>query len=787
MTSGENGCMTTQLQDMSKGQTVESTLIAYVLKFSDFSSAKCEMKVEIRLIFRLFVRSLIRPDVFLQLCSCYDESIASAARLLLEHSQKICRYVSEAGNREPWSYSDTLILILAVHMGYSHLFPMIFPGRTQYACESRLNHITQALQADGMFSDATQMFPSKFAIAHLDTFSVPPTCQKTNKTEKHMSMMRARKKSRKTVRFLHARNMRLRRTCVKLLSDVRELQASVTARASACEKRDEGPGSGSSLLDDLCRMASLKNSKQRRYPANVLKTAELLRLTSRRGYKLLRQILPVPSESCLRGHFSQDINETKSLISERERINEHIDKLIGDSFGNKDPITIGMDAFAFRTFHQKSTIKSPTAVCDEFSNGVVFMQIPLNAQVKVKVVHILVKSSGNLDDTCDEVYHAIVEKYHKLGVRCWFRATDGDRHVNKDHDEFFANHVLARRSDFNWLMTTLYRRLIDTDMTIPVSDPLHLAKNIRGKLLDHPVAVITDSVNGPVSATLLEEVLHLGPALTDKSGIGRMRDFYVTSIFRLENVSLLLRAKEYASAFLFLPYSCLFTLLYSANLSNHARLSLAHLAYVCFEKLFSEAEMLVKAGHAAYKSGTKVEAITIAEPVYFKRLLHTVLAFGIAIAFGPQHLRLEAIGTHLVENAIGIARSISNNTDYQRILSAFANSEMRKDLAGELDLLLYVSRRINDGGAKINTLDDSGVSWPENWYPRDIAQLLHESCKTGFSSQVTEELEQFLTEFVSFTDEIVIRQLHEPSPIANGPIMGRNICYANGAKQASQQ
>ena len=774
------------LQDNSKAETTESTLIAYLLKFSDFPSAKCEIRVEIRFVFRLFLRALIGPDLFLQLCSWYNDSIVSAGKVLLENSQKICNYVSQAGNRALWSDSDTLILILAVHLGYSQFLPLIFPMRTQFACESRLNHITQELRADGMFTDATPKSPRTFVIAHCDTISVPPVCQKTRKTKHHMRMMRARKKSQRRAKVLHARNMRLRKTCVRLLADVTKLQASVTAMESAREQTDDGPGSGSPLLDDLCRMASVKNSKQRRYPENVLKTAELLRLTSRRGYKLLRQILPVPSESCLRGHFSQQVKETKCLISERDRINEHIDKLISESLGNRDPITIGMDAFSFRTFHQKSTLKSPTTVHDEFSNGVVFMQIPLNAQIKVKVVHILIKSSGNLDDTCDEVYRAIVEKYHKLCVRCWFRATDGDRHVNKDHDQFFAQYVLSRRNDFNWLLTTLYRRLIDTDMTMPISDPLHLAKNIRGKLLDHPVAVVTDAVNVSVTATLLEDVLHLGSALTDTTRIGRMRDFYVTSMFRLENVSLLLKANEYAAAFLFLPYSCLFTLLYGANLSNHARLSLAHLAYVCFEKLFEEAEMLVATGHAAYKAGPNVDAITIAEPVYFKRLLHTALAFGIAIAFGPPHLRLEAIGTHLVENAIGIARSISNNTDYQRILSAFANSEMRKDLASELDLLLYVSKRINDGGAKINTLDDSGVCWPDHWYPRDIAQLLHESCKSGFTSQVGKELEQFLAELVCFTDEIEIRQLHEPSPTANGPIMGRNICYANGTPQPSQ-
>lgn len=51
----------------------------------------------LRIVFRLFVRSMIGPDVCLQQCSCYSESIVSAAKLQLlpDHSESIlqlCQY-----------------------------------------------------------------------------------------------------------------------------------------------------------------------------------------------------------------------------------------------------------------------------------------------------------------------------------------------------------------------------------------------------------------------------------------------------------------------------------------------------------------------------------------------------------------------------------------------------------------------------------------------------------------------------------------------------------------------
>ena len=73
---------------------------------------------------------------------------------------------------------------------------------------------------------------------------------------------------------------------------------------------------------------------------------------------------------------------------------------------------------------------------------------------------------------------------------------------------------------------------------MPIADPLHFTKNIRGKLIDDDVAVTlcrsdTDDKACTVNARLLEEHLNLGQALTDVSqdwsheGYICYQDFYL--------------------------------------------------------------------------------------------------------------------------------------------------------------------------------------------------------------------------------------------------------------------
>ena len=144
--------------------------------------------------------------------------------------------------------------------------------------------------------------------------------------------------------------------------------------------------------------------------------------------------------------------------------------------------------------------------------------------------------------------------------------------------------------------------------------------------------------------------------------------------------------------------------------------------------------------------------------------------------FGPTNLRLDALGTHLVENAIGVSRSIANSTKYETISSAFATAELRKEISRKYDITLYLPKRVNDGGAKINTLGD-GIEHPEDWDANDIVSRLAEACDLDLLPSCEDEVSDFahdLREFLSLMDR---RELFETSEVANALIVQRNYKF----------
>lgn len=319
---------------------------------------------------------------------------------------------------------------------------------------------------------------------------------------------------------------------------------------------------------------------------------------------------------------------------------------------------------------------------------------------------------------------------------------------------------------------------------MPIADPLHFAKNIRGKILDHDVAVVdSESVIMLVNKKDVQGVLKLKDALDDTSLLGRMRDVYVTKLFTLENVCTLIEKHMYAGALLFLPYASVFTVLYSTNLSTTTRLFFAKLAYLAFERLLLEAEKLTAQNKSIkYRYCSGCLAVTVAEPTFLKRMMHSCLALGISMLFAPNNLRLDALGTHLVENAIGVSRSTANSTKYESICSAFAIAELRKEISRKYDITLYLPKRVNDGGAKINTLAD-GIEHPKEWDAHDIISRLAEACDLDLLSSCEPEVFDFSRELRQFLALMDRRELFETSEVANALIVQRNYVFKSGGDE----
>lgn len=161
------------------------------------------------------------------------------------------------------------------------------------------------------------------------------------------------------------------------------------------------------------------------------------------------------------------------------------------------------------------------------------------------------------------------------------------------------------------------------------------------------------------------------------------------------------------------------------------RMSLLETAY---EMFFDLAYNIIKLHEKGInqRGGKNIDIITFTEFHYAKRTLNTIVALGVAVRFGPPDLRMDAIGSHLVENSIGLARSSSFDPRWTRILRSFTNSELKKQLAQKLGITLYIPKRINEGGCKLQEDEESMIDRPPWWNSYNIFEILKSVCIPRF-------------------------------------------------------
>ena len=766
------------ISDGLRGYSALQALVSYTLsQVASFRSLPDAERTRIRTCFELYAAKMITAQQFTLICTRFAQDVNFAASQLMFYMEGGVLHGNSIGARN-WSVEETIVLLVC-SMGDS--FPSLtqrLPHKTPRQCQDRLSTVVTSMEKSQLMTDEARPVLSFTSCVIAD---VRPAITRDRRISiLKVKLMVAKTAAKKEKRRLNSKMLVVKRELSRVKKRLALLELKLD-EVFTDEPSDDPQGTCDVRLQDQILSEMIFRSHQsqrgRPYSEGLLKLSQLMRLTSPKTYRLLAQILPVPSASCLRFHYSQRFESIRQQISNPNLIEDHLASLgiLGATLPPESRlVTIGIDAFSFGSFTDKSTFKDGHPRV--YNNGFVFMHIPLDAEAPTAVIHIKQKENGAFDKSVMDTFDLIAAKYREKELKVLFKATDGDRYMSPEHDKFFQTYVEPRRNSYVVLLGELYEMLTSTNTTMPIADPLHFAKNLRGKLIDHNVVVINSMEKDLVyvNAEILQGVFGLEAPFTDTSLIGRMRDQFVTELFTLANVVILLNRELYHAAMLFMPYACIFGVLYATNLTIETRLFLANLAYTLFERLLSQAEAIVKTHKTIrHRFGKGVSAVTLAEPVYIKRMMNTCLALGIAMTWGPKTLRLDAIGTHLIENQIGIARSTSNSTAYDRIISAFANSEMRKVFANECGLTLYVSHRVNDGGAKISTSQTEGLSHPQKWDVRDIASLLHEAC-LGIAGG---DFEKWRNQFETFVSQMCVHHLPAPSSVANALIVERNLKF----------
>ena len=760
---------------------LRTVFVAYVLDGTpEFVRSSPETRTQISFLLELYCRGhLFQKQLFLVTQSLFQD-FTDAATLVItfaEHPQQISPLLENGGPNSPWGHMETMFL-LGAHVFGGFLMDVLdiaLRHRTPTSRERRLRRVVDTLLSRGLISLPSQ----KKSIATQTERPLPAPPQRVALRQRLVAQMRQTVATRHHFARLRSQIALGERRIKRLEQDLFRIQRDKEVMADEDDDADQADDNlhiSELVLREFVGIMAIP-PKQRTYSKLLLDIGQLVHLTSPKTYRLLRQIVPLPCPSSLWNHFSQDFSSLKCLLMNDGQIVPRV-KQISDAAHDSSPVifTVGVDAFAFSSFSPAGPVNANGGK-DEFNNAFVFVSIPLNACCPVQAIHIEPSTKSCFDSHITDLIDETVKAYQDNHAQVWFIATDGDRYLNSRHDLFYDMYVAPQEENFFGLLETLHT-YVQSGSAIPIADPLHFGKNFRGKLLDHNIAVVeNNTLTRVTNAAEIESCLNLGAPLTDVSHIGRMRDYYVTALFTLRNVCALLEKELFHASLAILPYSCVFTVLYCSNLSTTSRVFLVHLAYLAYQRLAQEAKKLVKAKSGfKWRGGKKSQGVTIAEMPYFRRMMHTCLGLGLALTWGPNYVRLDAIGTHLVENSIGIARSTSNSPDFGRIVSAFANGDMRKRIAHDQGLELHVPRRVNDGGMKVNTLSDGGIEIPQSWAAEEIIDMMIDRCKQSSSLQ-NKKFDIFVEEFEVFTRELELHRLPHPSAVANALIVERNFKF----------
>ena len=532
----------------------------------------------------------------------------------------------------------------------------------------------------------------------------------------------------------------------------------------------------------------------------------LIYLTSPKCYNILKQAFPLPSKRSLYNKYGEKIKQTKIDLTDLNRLSYMMSQYrTRYNLTNNEwiPMTLGIDAFSFQCLLASGlkTLKKTTSqsheivddkneeigICNEllYNNGFIFLGIPLDYKYPPKILHISIKDNGCYDATIQKKAESILKILSEQGFRFYFKSTDGDKGVSKEHNEFYEKHIYKKSTRFSALCEKIWDWLNEEkERYIPISDPLHFLKNFRSRLIKENIKIATfidEAGEEYASCDSINTILQLGNAIDDKSSLGKMRDSYVIQLFNMKNIAKLIKAKDYGSAAALFPYACIVFVLFSTSISLQCRLFLIELSFQYFSVLLDQYPLMGEYSISQKKKGDS-NLLTIAEEHYVRRILNTLVSFGIALRFSDNRLRLDALGTHLVENLIGIARQTSFDPRWEKILSTFCHADIRKELAHKLEIKLHVQNRVNDGGTKVETITSEQdknqfFEKPSEWNICEIIQMFQVCCINGTRDMFSEsKLQQFANQIDELSKHMDMKE-YDVNDAANCSILARLISF----------
>ena len=506
------------------------------------------------------------------------------------------------------------------------------------------------------------------------------------------------------------------------------------------------------FLVDLVRNDT-RSPFSRSYTERTVDLCYVLHAYSPVTYEFLRNLLPLPSYETIRKKYKDVITKkTLNLLNVDQLtfiLNEIRESYEPESNEETIPAAIAFDAAA--------------ADPKKTNSGAIFLfnEQPLNQKYDPRPVHVDLNKNGKAKQEHIEEAKSITNEAKVQHIVNRYVCTDSDSATNQIHCDFEEYMKHAPQKDFQSLIqyADKYTELI------PISDLLHILKNLRSRLIAHKIH-IADVLPALNFIEICQE-RNVEEELYKQSKVISMRDDLALKIFHTDNLKSLFEEEIWNEYVFILPYIILINVIQSNTLTVGARLQMLELAYTMLEVIFAASFDFPEIPRE--KNGKQQEAKYITRNQK-RRTQNDIIALAHALTFYSDGIAFSRLGTHLVEFKFGEMRRMSyGNNSANVLLGAVVRAEVVKEVCEQYDVHPKRRGRIDFGGAKMSERWTISFPFKDNSpIIEELIRLLHESSLGTEDLPILKELTDFL-------------HIKSPSPIVKlqGELAGTQIYERN--------
>ena len=379
------------------------------------------------------------------------------------------------------------------------------------------------------------------------------------------------------------------------------------------------------------------------------------------------------------------------------------------------------------------------------SDAFVFQFQPINASLRSFIVHIKPSSQGKATERTIEIFRAIDRDLEALNVICLGYAMDGDTTYSKLHKSFYETYSGYVTGD-----PLFYNFSLVSETRLIISDPLHVLKRARYRLLSSATHVGLTSSSSIISIDVLSEILTLPSKVFSEQKFTKMHDDLPVSLFSLGSL-IEIYEKQPCYAAYFLPFCLLNAAISEKDLSLEERINFLELSFYYMLAYVEEAST-VPIKLPDRKSATS-RAVRLFPSSLAKEHCNTVVSI-LAVLYGHNGtINMNRLGTNPLEHTFGLIRMRSRyRHTYQNMLRTVNTTMLWKSLVSFLGVGSKVSGRRTYYGQTVEVrLRMSPNVLSMN--PRDLAIAHHMEFGLPISSL---ELESWNMNFIAgHSDQIV--------------------------------